>query len=198
MTNSTDGARVVVIGAGPGGYAAAFHAADLGMDVTLVDVEAEPGGVCLYRGCIPSKALLHVASLLRETRDAEAWGVHFGAPEIDLDALGDDLGGAEGALEGAGVEGLDRHLSEPLRELRGLTQAAIAEGHVEVALNASLGVRRGLAMADEMQTHAAFYGRAVVGERLPAAAAARVLAAEDAGVGLERRPGEPEVVGVDD
>ena len=87
MTNSTDGARVVVIGAGPGGYAAAFHAADLGMDVTLVDVEAEPGGVCLYRGCIPSKALLHVAALLRETRDAEAWGVHFGAPEIDLDAL---------------------------------------------------------------------------------------------------------------
>ena len=53
--------RVAVVGAGPGGYAAAFYAADLGMQVTLIDPEKNPGGVCLYRGCIPSKALLHVA-----------------------------------------------------------------------------------------------------------------------------------------
>ncbi len=79
--------HVVVIGAGPGGYAAAFYAADLGMRVTLVDPSKNPGGVCLYRGCIPSKALLHVAKLLEEAKHAEAWGVSFGAPRIDLDRL---------------------------------------------------------------------------------------------------------------
>ena len=57
--------QLVVIGAGPGGYAAAFYAADLGMQVALVDTEPNPGGVCLYRGCIPSKALLHVAKVDR-------------------------------------------------------------------------------------------------------------------------------------
>lgn len=79
--------RVAVIGAGPGGYPAAFHAAELGMDVTLIDPEANPGGVCLYRGCIPSKTLLHVASLLGEAEDAVSWGIQFGAPKIDLDGL---------------------------------------------------------------------------------------------------------------
>jgi dihydrolipoamide dehydrogenase len=79
--------HVVVIGAGPGGYAAAFYAADLGMSVTLVDPEPNPGGVCLYRGCIPSKALLHVAKLLDEAKHAEAWGISFGEPRIDLDRL---------------------------------------------------------------------------------------------------------------
>jgi dihydrolipoamide dehydrogenase len=78
---------LVVIGAGPGGYAAAFLAADLGMQVALVDPEADPGGVCLYRGCIPSKALLHIAKLLDETRHASAWGVEFGEPKIDLDRV---------------------------------------------------------------------------------------------------------------
>jgi dihydrolipoamide dehydrogenase len=76
-----------VIGAGPGGYAAAFYAADLGMDVTLIDREANPGGVCVYRGCIPSKALLHVAKLVEEARHASAWGVEFGTPKVDLDKL---------------------------------------------------------------------------------------------------------------
>jgi dihydrolipoamide dehydrogenase len=79
--------QVVVIGAGPGGYAAAFYAADLGMQVALVDPAVNPGGVCLYRGCIPSKALLHVADVVSEARHAEAWGVTFGAPKIDLDRL---------------------------------------------------------------------------------------------------------------
>jgi dihydrolipoamide dehydrogenase len=79
--------QVVVIGAGPGGYAAAFYAADLGMQVTLVDPAVNPGGVCLYRGCIPSKALLHVAEVLNEAGHAEAWGVTFGAPKVDLDKL---------------------------------------------------------------------------------------------------------------
>ena len=78
---------VIVLGAGPGGYAAAFYAADLGMQVTLVDEEKNPGGVCLYRGCIPSKALLHVAKLVDESKHASAWGVDFGTPTIDLDKL---------------------------------------------------------------------------------------------------------------
>ncbi len=79
--------NIVVIGGGPGGYSAAFYAADLGMNVTLVDLEKNPGGVCLYRGCIPSKALLHVAKLLNETKEAKAWGIDFGEPKIDLDQL---------------------------------------------------------------------------------------------------------------
>ena len=79
--------QLVVVGAGPGGYAAAFYAADLGMDVTLIDREANPGGVCVYRGCIPSKALLHVAKLVEEARHAAAWGVEFGEPKINLDKL---------------------------------------------------------------------------------------------------------------
>ena len=79
--------HVAVIGAGPGGYAAAFYAADLGMRVTLVDPAKDPGGVCLYRGCIPSKALLHVAKLVEEAKHAEQWGVSFGSPTIDLDRL---------------------------------------------------------------------------------------------------------------
>ena len=79
--------QVVVIGAGPGGYAAAFLAADLGLKTALVDPEINPGGVCVYRGCIPSKALLHVAKLLGEARHADAWGVTFGEPKIDLAKL---------------------------------------------------------------------------------------------------------------
>ena len=69
--------RVAVVGAGPGGYAAAFYAADLGMQVTLIDPEKNPGGVCLYRGCIPSKALLHVAKVLDEAGHATRVGHRF-------------------------------------------------------------------------------------------------------------------------
>jgi dihydrolipoamide dehydrogenase len=79
--------QLVVIGGGPGGYAAAFLAADLGLSTTLVDPEVNPGGVCVYRGCIPSKALLHVAKLVEEARHAKAWGVSFNEPTIDLDKL---------------------------------------------------------------------------------------------------------------
>jgi len=76
--------QVAVIGAGPGGYAAAFLAADMGLTVTLIDPAENPGGVCLYRGCIPSKALLHIARLIHEAAEAEAWGVSFGKPKIDM------------------------------------------------------------------------------------------------------------------
>jgi len=79
--------RVAVIGAGPGGYAAAFHAADLGMQVTLIDAEPNPGGVCTFKGCIPSKALLHAAKVLDEAKHAGAFGVTFGKPSIDVDKL---------------------------------------------------------------------------------------------------------------
>jgi dihydrolipoyl dehydrogenase len=79
--------NIAVIGGGPGGYAAAFLAADLGMSVTLIDPELNPGGVCLYRGCIPSKALLHVAKLLEESHQAKDWGIEFAAPKIDLARL---------------------------------------------------------------------------------------------------------------
>ena len=83
----TQPARVAVIGAGPGGYTAAFLAADLGLSVTLIDEAPDPGGVCLYRGCMPSKALLHVARVLTEAREAGEWGVSFAEPDIDLDRL---------------------------------------------------------------------------------------------------------------
>jgi len=84
MSSST---QLVVIGGGPGGYAAAFYAADLGMQVTLVDMEPNPGGVCLYRGCIPSKALLHVAKVASEAKHASHWGLTYAEPTIDLDKL---------------------------------------------------------------------------------------------------------------
>ena len=71
--------QLVVIGGGPGGYAAAFLAADLGMQVTLVDLEPRLGGVCLLRGCIPSKALLHVAKVMAEAKHLADWGVAFSA-----------------------------------------------------------------------------------------------------------------------
>lgn len=79
--------QLAVVGGGPGGYPAAFHAADLGLDVTLIDLEENPGGVCLHRGCIPSKALLHVAAVLNEARESEAYGVTFSGVDLDVDKL---------------------------------------------------------------------------------------------------------------
>ena len=79
--------HIAVIGGGPGGYAAAFLAADIGLKVTLIDPEINPGGVCLYRGCIPSKALLHIAKLIDETRHAKNWGIDYSDPKIDLTRL---------------------------------------------------------------------------------------------------------------
>jgi len=87
MGTKTNSTQLAVIGGGPGGYPAAFLAADLGMQVTLIDLEARPGGVCLYRGCIPSKTLLHAAKLLAEAREAADWGIEFSDPKIDIDKL---------------------------------------------------------------------------------------------------------------
>lgn len=84
FTQETD---LLVIGGGPGGYAAAFRAADLGMEVTIVDMEPRPGGECLFRGCIPSKTLLHLADLIHDARHAESMGITFGEPKIDLNGI---------------------------------------------------------------------------------------------------------------
>lgn len=104
--------QVVVLGGGPGGYPAAFAAADHGLQVILIDEGSSPGGVCLNRGCIPSKALLHVAKLINETRESADWGVTFAPPEIDIDKLrgfkehvvGSLTGGIEQLCQARGVE----------------------------------------------------------------------------------------------
>jgi len=81
--------ELLVIGSGPGGYAAAFRAADLGMDVTMVDTARRPGGVCLFQGCIPSKTFLYLAELIYDAAKAASMGISFGKPQIDLAGLRD-------------------------------------------------------------------------------------------------------------
>src|SRR6266513_4684516 len=84
LVNEVD---VAVVGGGPGGYAAAFRCAELGLETAIVDAQARLGGACLHEGCIPSKALLHVAAVLHEAERAKDFGVDFGAPQISLDPL---------------------------------------------------------------------------------------------------------------
>src|SRR5215468_9174794 len=78
---------VAVVGGGPGGYTAAFRCAELGLETVVVDAARRLGGACLYEGCIPSKALLHVADLLGEVERAREFGLEFGAPRVSLDPL---------------------------------------------------------------------------------------------------------------
>jgi dihydrolipoamide dehydrogenase len=110
--------QLLVIGGGPGGYPAALHAADHGLKATLIDEDPKLGGVCLNRGCIPSKALLHVAKLIREAHDAAEWGLAFSEPKIDLDKLrtfvqqkvvGKLTGGIVQLTKGRGVEVVKGH-----------------------------------------------------------------------------------------
>jgi dihydrolipoamide dehydrogenase len=110
--------RVVVIGSGPGGYAAAFRAADLGLEVVLVERYETLGGVCLNVGCIPSKALLHTARVIAETEEAADFGLKFKRPKIDLDALREWKTGVVGKLTG-GLAGLARQ-----REVKVITGTA--------------------------------------------------------------------------
>jgi dihydrolipoamide dehydrogenase len=100
-------ADVLVLGAGPGGYSAAFRAADLGKQVVLVEQRATLGGVCLNVGCIPSKALLHAAKVIAETKEMAEYGVAFGAPRVDIDKLREWKDGVVGRLTG-GLTGLAR------------------------------------------------------------------------------------------
>jgi dihydrolipoamide dehydrogenase len=110
--------QLLVIGGGPGGYPAALHAADHGMKVTLVDEDPKLGGVCLNRGCIPSKALLHIAKVIREAREMAEHGVSFGEPKLDLEKLrgfvqqkvvGKLTGGIAQLTKGRGVEVVKGH-----------------------------------------------------------------------------------------
>jgi dihydrolipoamide dehydrogenase len=109
-------AQVLVLGAGPGGYTAAFRAADLGQQVVLVDPRPTLGGVCLNVGCIPSKALLHAARVIAETREMASHGLRFGDPDIDLDGLRGWKEGVVSRLTG-GLAGLARQ--RKVRTLRG-------------------------------------------------------------------------------
>ncbi|SVD03744.1 uncharacterized protein METZ01_LOCUS356598, partial [marine metagenome] len=84
---SDEHTELVVIGSGPGGYTAAFRAADLGMKVTLIDRYANLGGVCLNVGCIPSKALLHVAKVIDDSKEAAVTGLYFNEPKLDLEVM---------------------------------------------------------------------------------------------------------------
>ena len=92
--------QLAIIGGGPGGYAAAFLAADLGMQVTLVEMDSRLGGCCLLRGCIPSKALLHVAKTIADARHLAGWGVTFADPTVDLDAMRAEKDRVIGTLAG--------------------------------------------------------------------------------------------------
>ena len=127
--------QVAVVGGGPGGYAAAFLAADLGLRVALVDPEASPGGVCVYRGCIPSKALLHVAKLVNESRHAKAWGVEFGEPRIDLDKLRAFKNAVVGRLT-SGTGQLVKH--RKVRYLQGRA-AIVDKNKLQIALKDARG-----------------------------------------------------------
>jgi dihydrolipoamide dehydrogenase len=109
-------AEVLVIGGGPGGYAAAFRAADLDASVTLVTDEPDLGGVCLLRGCIPSKALLHLAEQIYTARETAAMGVTFGQPDIDVEAVRDWKDGVVARLT-KGLAGLCE--KRGIRTLRG-------------------------------------------------------------------------------
>ncbi|HEV3034662.1 MAG TPA: dihydrolipoyl dehydrogenase [Solirubrobacteraceae bacterium] len=113
-------AQLLVLGSGPGGYTAAFRAADLGLDVVLVEREETLGGVCLNVGCIPSKALLHIAKVIADAERASAHGVSFGAPQIELEQLRSWKDGVVGRLT-TGLAGLARQ--RKVRVVRG-------EGHL--------------------------------------------------------------------
>jgi dihydrolipoamide dehydrogenase len=142
--NLSEKADLVIIGGGPGGYAAAFKAAELGQKVTLIDPEPNPGGVCLHRGCIPSKALLHVAKLLTEADEAAKIGVAFSKPKIDLEkvrtwkkevveTLTSGLGGKMKKMEITLVRGLGKFLNEQTLEM------ALHNGHTsELAFNQAI------------------------------------------------------------
>jgi len=87
MGDMVDEVDVAVVGGGPGGYSAAFRCAELGLETVVIDADARLGGACLFEGCIPSKALLHVAAVVSEAERAKEWGVDFGEPRISLDPL---------------------------------------------------------------------------------------------------------------
>jgi dihydrolipoamide dehydrogenase len=125
--SATD-AELVVLGSGPGGYTAAFRAADLGLDVVLVERWPNLGGVCLNVGCIPSKALLHAARVIEESREMAAHGISFGEPDVDTDKLREWKDKVVGQLVG-GLDGLVKQ--RKVRIVRG-TGRFISPNELEV------------------------------------------------------------------
>ena len=125
--------QLAVLGAGPGGYSAAFRAADLGLDVILIERYAELGGVCLNVGCIPSKALLHAAEVIDQAAHASAYGVEFGAPRITLDKLRDHKKKVVGQLT-KGLAGMAKQ-----RKVRVLTGHARFLSPFELAVKSDSG-----------------------------------------------------------
>ena len=89
MEEQINNCDLIVIGAGPGGYTAAFRAADLGLNVTLIDKNSSLGGVCLNEGCIPSKSLLHIAKVINDSKEASKFGISFNKPKIDVNKIQD-------------------------------------------------------------------------------------------------------------
>ena len=130
MTDKHSKTQVLVLGGGPGGYPAAFLAADLGMEVTLVDAKPNPGGICLFEGCIPSKTLLHAAKLIHEAADAHKMGLTFGPPQLDLDALRKFKDGVVGKLTGG------------LGVLKNKRKVNFVRGHGVLTSNHTLAVER--------------------------------------------------------
>jgi len=135
--------NLLIIGGGPGGYAAAFLAADKGMQVTLVDEEKQLGGVCLLRGCIPSKTLLHLAKLISEARHAGDWGLDFGEPALDIDKIrswkekvtGNLTGGLDQLCKQRGIERIQgRGVFENSHSVRVEGHGSIPFEHVLIAV----------------------------------------------------------------
>ncbi len=169
---------VAVVGGGPGGYSAAFRAADLGLDVVVIDAGKRLGGVCLYEGCIPSKALLHVAGLLSAAEAAREMGVEFGTPRVALDALRKWTGervvgrlarGLAGAARGRGVEIVGgRALFEDSRTLRvqGDEPQTIRFGHAIVATGSAPVALPGAEASERVMDAAAALDLPDVPERL--------------------------------
>ena len=127
--------QMLVLGAGPGGYSAAFRAADLGMKTVLVERYAQLGGVCLNVGCIPSKALLHIAAVMDETKALSDHGIAFGAPQVDLDKLRGWKNKVVGKLTG-GLAGMAK--SRKVEVVRGIGQF-LDPHHVEVEVTEGTG-----------------------------------------------------------
>ncbi|MBZ5513622.1 MAG: dihydrolipoyl dehydrogenase [Acidobacteriia bacterium] len=140
VSETTKSTQVAVVGGGPGGYAAAFRAADMGMQVALIDAEPNPGGVCLYRGCIPSKALLHAAYVLGEARHAANWGITFAPPKVDLDKLR------------TWKEGVVRKLTGGLGQLAKARSVRYVQGYASLLDARTLQIQRDGADAERLTT----------------------------------------------
>ncbi|MFP4395800.1 MAG: dihydrolipoyl dehydrogenase [Anaerolineales bacterium] len=131
MGEQTLETQVAVIGGGPGGYAAAFRAADLGLEVTLINEEEMLGGMCLHRGCIPSKALHRTTELIQQARDAKKFGVRFEEPEIDLEGVR------------RGVERVIKTLARGLAHLAKQREVQVLHGRAVFESSRQLRVRGG-------------------------------------------------------